>query len=151
MIEEYTRKFYIPTCIQHNKLIQNNFEMANKKALWLKKVYNSWGNIKIVCYSDNMPREVKISSEVTITAKIYLSELFPEDVIVQVYSGYISTDRAISSPITNEMYLVNKDEDNYIFESKIIIDKVGKLSYTMRILPQYNGEIQYIPELIKWV
>ena len=36
MIEEYRRKFYIPTSIQHSKLVQNNFELANKKAQWLK-------------------------------------------------------------------------------------------------------------------
>jgi starch phosphorylase len=151
MIEEYTRKFYIPTSIQRNKLMQNNFEMANKKAQWLNKVYNGWRNVKVVFYTDNMSKEVKISSEVIITAKIYLGDLSPEDVIVQVYSGYINRGNTINSPITNEMYLVNKDGGNYIFETKIVIDKVGKCGYTIRILPQYNGEIQYIPELIKWV
>ncbi|MDR2067192.1 MAG: alpha-glucan family phosphorylase [Endomicrobium sp.] len=151
MIEEYTRKFYIPTSIQHNKLVQNNFELANKKAQWLKNVYANWTNVKIISCSDNMSKGVKISSEVIITAKVYLGELSLEDIIVQVYSGYIDTNNAISSPVVNEMYLVNKDENNYIFETKTVIDKVGKCGYTIRILPQYNGEIQYIPEIIKWM
>ena len=80
---------------------------------------------------------------------MYLGELSADDISVQVYSGYIDTNNAINSPIVNEMYLVNKDENNYIFETKTVIDKFGKYSYTIRILPQYNGEIQYIPEIIK--
>jgi starch phosphorylase len=151
MIEEYTRKFYIPTSIEHNRMMQNNFEIANKKAQWLQNIYSSWDNVKIISYTDNMPKNVKISDEVTINARVYLGELSPDNIAVQVYSGYIDTNKAINNAVVNEMYLVTKDGDNYVFEAKTIIDKVGKNGYTIRILPKYNGEIQYIPQIIKWM
>jgi hypothetical protein len=80
-----------------------------------------------------------------------LNFILPEYVSVQIYSGNINEKQALNSLSAKEVYLLAKEDDNYIFESKILIDSVGKCGYTLRVLPQYRGEVQYMPEIIKWL
>ncbi|MDR3275124.1 MAG: hypothetical protein LBS81_03995 [Endomicrobium sp.] len=49
------------------------------------------------------------------------------------------------------MHLLAKEDDNYVFEGKILINRVGKSGYTLRVLPRHCGEVQYMPEIIKWL
>jgi starch phosphorylase len=152
MIEEYTKKFYIPTAIEHEKLKKNNFDLAKKKAEWYKNIYSNWDSIRFISMSDDITLdEMKISSIVTVQVKIYLGIIMPNDVNVQIYSVYVDEKQTISNSVINTMNLISKEDDNYVFECKILIDKVGKCGYTVRVLPQYNGETQYMPGIIKWI
>jgi len=94
---------------------------------------------------------MKISNEITVRTKVYLGDILPNDVSVQVYSGYAPDGQSVSEVSVGEMHLASKDGDNYVFEGKILIDKVGKCGYTICVLPQYEGEVQILPGLIKWL
>jgi starch phosphorylase len=150
MIEEYTKKFYIPTALEYAKYKKDNCEPAKKKSEWIKNIYNNWNGVKFISTNDNISNEMKISSEITVQAKICLSGILPNDVSVQIYSGYVPEGQSVSEPSIGVMNLVSKD-NNYVFEGKILIDKVGKCGYTLRVLPQYEGEVQILPGLIKWI
>ncbi|MDR3256758.1 MAG: alpha-glucan family phosphorylase [Endomicrobium sp.] len=151
MIEEYTKKFYLPIAMEYNKLKKNNFELANKKAEWIKNVYNNWNFVKFISVNDNIVDELKVSNNIIVQAKLYLGSLMPDDVSIQIYSGYLDKEQVVSSSTIDEMRLVSKEDENYVFEGKVLIDKVGRCGYTLRVLPQYYGEIQYIPEIIRWL
>jgi starch phosphorylase len=152
MIEDYTKKFYIPTAIEHNKLKENNFETAKKKVEWLKNIRNNWNSVRFILTSDNISDEViKISNSITVQVKIYLGFLIPDDVSVQIYSGSLDEKQAISNPSIEEMHLISQEGDNYVFEGKISINKVGECGYTVRVLPKYQDKIEYIPEMVKWL
>lgn len=150
MIEEYTKKFYIPSATEHIKLSQDNFAAVKKKTVWFENIKKLWDNIKIISSEDNVKDVIKISNDMTVQAKIYLGDLMPEDVSVQIYSGYLDSKKVIREPAINEMRLVSKEGDKYIYEGKILVDKVGQCGYTIRILPQYLGEVQNVPGMIKW-
>lgn len=151
MIEEYTKKFYIPTALEYAKYKKNNCEPAKKKSEWIKSIYSNWDAVKFISTSDNISNEMKISNEITVQAKVYLGYISPNDVSVQIYSGYVNDGQSVSEPSIGIMNLVSKDKDNYVFEGKLLIDKVGKCGYTLRVLPQYEGEVQVVPGLIKWI
>lgn len=150
MIEEYTKKFYIPSAIEHDKLSKDNFVAAKKKAAWFTNVRDNWDSIRIVSSQDNVKEEIPITNSMTVQAKLYLGNLMPDDVSVQIYSGYLDSKQVMSHPSIDEMRLVSKEGDYYIYEGKVLTDKVGQCGYTVRVLPQYGGEVQYIPEMIKW-
>jgi starch phosphorylase len=150
MIEEYTRKFYIPTAVEHIRLSKNDFEAVRKKAQRFADLKKNWNSVKIVSAQDNIKDEVKIAGDMIIQAKIYLGGLAPEDLSVQIYSGHITATGVMSNQEVSEMRLVSKEGDNYIYEGKIPLNKVGRCAYTVRALPQYCGQAQYIPEMIKW-
>ncbi len=150
MIEEYTKKFYIPSAVEHDRMKKDNFEAAKKKAVWFTNVKNHFNAIRIISSDDNIKDEIKISNSMTVQAKVHLGSLAPEDVSVQIYSGYLDSKNVMSDQEIDEMRLVSKEGDTFIYEGKIVIDKVGQCGYTIRVLPQYMGEVQYVPELIKW-
>lgn len=150
MIEEYAKKFYIPSAFEHEKLAKDNFAAAKKKAVWFTSLRNNWDSIKIVDSQDNVQEEIEIAKSMTVQAKIYLGNLMPDDVSVQIYSGYLDSKQVMSQPSIDEMRLVSKEGDNYVYEGKLLTDKVGQCGYTVRVLPQYGGEVQYLPEMIKW-
>jgi starch phosphorylase len=151
MIEEYTKKFYIPTALEYAKYKKDNCEPVKKKSEWIKSIYANWNVVKFISTSDNISNEMKISNEITVQAKVYLGYISPNDVSVQIYSGYVNDGQSVSEPSICIMNLVSKDNDNYVFEGKLLIDKVGKCGYTLRVLPQYEGEVQIVPGLIKWI
>ncbi|MCL1972470.1 MAG: alpha-glucan family phosphorylase [Endomicrobia bacterium] len=150
MIEEYTKKFYIPAALEHEKLKRDNYILAKKKSVWQKNLVNNWNGIRIISSQDNVKNEISITNDMTVQAKIYLGPIAPDDVSVQVYSGYFDSKHRISEASIDEMRLVSKEGDNYIYESKVKMDKVGHCGYTIRVMPQYGGEVQYIPDLVKW-
>jgi starch phosphorylase len=152
MIEEYTEKFYVPTAIEHKKLKENNFELAKKKVEWLNNIRNNWNSVKFILVSDNTSdKNIKISDSIAVQVKIYLGSITPDDVSVQVYSGCLDGKQAMTSPSIDEMHLASKEGNDYIFEGKILVEKVGECGYTIRVLPKYQGKIEYIPEIIKWM
>ncbi|MDR2426043.1 MAG: alpha-glucan family phosphorylase [Endomicrobium sp.] len=151
MIEEYTKRFYIPSAMEHEKLKKDNYALAKKKAVWLKNLTNNWDTIKIISSHDNTKDEIKITDDMTVQAKIHLGTVATDDVSVQIYSGYLDSMHIISKASVDEMRFVSKEDDNYIYEGKVKTDKVGHCGYTIRIVPQYCGEVQHIPKLIKWL
>jgi len=150
MIEEYTRKFYITSSAAHEKLKKDKYETAAKKADWLNDIRNNWQNVHVVKVEDGIKGEMNVSDNISVKARVYLGALNPEDVSVQIFAGFINSKHVITSQEVYEMRLVSKEGNDFIFEGQILSDKVGKCGYTVRILPQYGGEVQYIPELIKW-
>jgi starch phosphorylase len=100
---------------------------------------------------DNISGDVKISNFITIRAKINLAAISPDDVSVQIFSGQVDAADAINFPVTNEMQLIGKENGDCVFEGKLLVEKVGKCAYSIRIVPKYSGEVQYIPEIIKWL
>ncbi|MDR3111988.1 MAG: alpha-glucan family phosphorylase [Elusimicrobiota bacterium] len=151
MIEEYVEKFYIPASIEHNKLKSNAFELAYKKSDWINFIRSNWNNIHFISSQDTISGDIKISNFITIRSKINLSGISAEDVSVQIFNGQIDAAHAINSPSTSEMNLIAQEDNNYVFEGKILVNKAGKCAYSIRILPKYLGEVQYIPEIIKWI
>ncbi|AKL97517.1 alpha-glucan family phosphorylase [Endomicrobium proavitum] len=150
MIEEYAKKFYITSALSHEKLKKNKFEAAKKKAQWLINVRNNWKDVHVVKVEDNINGEISVFGDMSVTARVYIGSLNPEDVSVQIFSGFINSKQVVSSQETYEMRLVSKEGNDFIFEGKVFADKVGRCGYTVRILPQCGGEVQYISELIKW-
>lgn len=150
MIEEYTKKFYIPSALEHARLKKDDFALAKKKAVWLKNLMNNWDGIKIISSEDNAKNEVRITNDMTVQSKIFLGDISPEDISVQIYSGYLDSMHRISEASIDEMRLVSKEGGNYIYEGKVRTDKVGHCGYTVRVMPHYGGEVQYLPGLIKW-
>ncbi len=150
MIEEYTKKFYIPSALEHARLKKDDFALAKKKAVWLKNLMNNWDGIKIISSEDNAKNEVRITNDMTVQSKIFLGDISPEDISVQIYSGYLDSMHRISEASIGEMRLVSKEGGNYIYEGKVRTDKVGHCGYTVRVMPHYGGEVQYLPGLIKW-
>jgi starch phosphorylase len=150
MIEEYTRRFYIPASIGGSEMKADDFALARKRAQWDNKIAQNWHQIKIVSYNDTMKYEMKLDETVTINARIYLAGLMPDDVCVQVYSGNMDTNRVLSDPIIFEMEPMSKEGNDFIYKLDAKLTHVGYCAYAIRIIPKYDNRPQYLPDRIIW-
>ncbi|MDR2772882.1 MAG: alpha-glucan family phosphorylase [Elusimicrobiota bacterium] len=151
MVEEYTKKFYIPSSLEHNKFCENNYETLKKKAQWSKNINEKWSGVQIISYNDDIQHEMRIGEKVNVTAKVCLGGISPNDVSVQVYRGFMDSKRIVSDPHIDEMSLVSQEDGDYTYQLNVSLNQVGHRAYAIRILPKYDGKVQYIPERILWI
>jgi starch phosphorylase len=153
MVREYTEDYYIPTFHRVQKLT-NPLDNGKKLVGWIEKVQQNWGNIG-VGEIDIRENEIKVGSDTTITAKVYLNDLSPEDVVVQVYYGQLDARGEISEEdgqtIDMTPSTTRESDGAYIFKAQLAYDSSGERGLSVRILP--NNEFLAGPfqlGLIKW-
>ncbi|MGE4384472.1 MAG: alpha-glucan family phosphorylase [Endomicrobiaceae bacterium] len=152
MIEDYTEKFYVSSIEATEQMKENNYEIARKKAAWQDNIEANWQKVKVISMEDDLNGQtIKIRNKMKIKAKISLANIKPEDVYVQLYTGYLDSKNVLSGGNYENMKMISQDNNgSYIYEIELETDKVGHCGYTIRVIPQYLGKIEYIPGLIKW-
>ena len=152
MIEDYTRKFYIPSMELTEKMKANNYELAKNKTNWQSNIEKNWSKVSIINTDDNVGNKtIQIGSPMKIRVKVNLAGIAPEDVFVQIYEGYLNTKNVLSDETFTNMKMVSKEQDGaYIYEIETPTRMVGHCGYTVRIVPQYMDKVEYLPGIIKW-
>ena len=116
-----------------------------------KQLYKSWDSIKIVSTEDNLAGDVARGKNFTVKAKIKLGAVPPENIAVQLYYGYLDSKRRMSSSAVSLMKLKeNGNDGTYTYEGSVAGEKVGHCGYVVRIVPQWEGNVVYLPGLIIW-
>jgi starch phosphorylase len=151
MIEEYTRNCYRPADLGREKFSEHGYAVARKMAQWKKFIQKNWANIKIMSVSDNLTNDVSLGDTFTVSAKIKLGAVLPRDVAVQVYWGYLDSKQRMNRTKVNDMKIVESGSDGvYLYEGAITGDRVGHCGFVVRILPQYEDQVLYLPGMITW-
>ena len=152
MIEDYTRKFYVPSMELTEKMKANDYELAKNKTLWQNNIEKNWAKVTIINVEDNIEtKSVEVRKTIKITAKINLAGINPNDVFVQVYEGHLNSKNVLSNETYENMKMISKEQDGtYIYEIEAKTRIVGHCGYTIRVVPQYLDNIEYIPGIIKW-
>lgn len=151
MIEEYTRKSYIQAQGQYEKLSNNNAEYAVKLSEWKRFLTQNWSQVKITAIEDNLSTDIHLGNSFTVKAKVKLGVLKPEDVSIQIFWGHLDSKDRIDTPIVKEMKLVENAADGvFVYEGTVTGDRVGHCGYVVRVMPQSDGQIYFLPNLITW-
>lgn len=152
MIEEYTRKFYYPSILAYDEIKKSDYKSVRHAAEWQKYLYQNWSQVKILSAQDNLTGEVLLGKPFTVTAQVKLGPISPDDVSVQIYSGYLDSKRRMNTTVLTDMKQVEKAGDGmYRFEGNVAADRVGHCGYVLRVLPKRNGQVVFLPKLIAWL
>lgn len=141
MVEQYYTKFYHQAFESRDILMQNDCQKARELTKWKKKIKDNWSQIKFIkVVSDCTTTEVKVNQEYPITAEIYLGQLTPDDVEVQIYYG--SVDKQDLANANTIVAMKSKDGSSqsgvYKYDGSIICKSSGQFGFTTRILPKNN-------------
>jgi starch phosphorylase len=119
--------------------------------VWQKQLYKCWDDIKIISAEDNLLGDVSLGKSFIVKAKIKLGVIAPENVSVQLYFGYLDSKRRMSSSVISLMKLAGSGNDGtYTYEGVVSGDRVGHCGYVVRVVPQLEGTVVYLPGLITW-
>ncbi len=139
MVQQYTEKFYIPSYNKRKILLDNNYTRTYEITDWKKKLVENWGSIKFVLIEEEKKTEsLKIGSQYSVTAKVNLGNLQPEDVEVQIYYGKVDDKNKAHSNSFIPMKFIEANDGIYEYQGAINCDTTGNFGYTLRILPKHE-------------
>ena len=156
MVQEYTSRLYIPTMARVAGIMANGYQMARQLTQWKQKVRENWQNVSITfgC-SDNILQDVSaISGEnVALEAVVFLGNLQPEDVSVELYYGTIDNYGNVESGEFVPMQIVDQiNPGTYRYRVNLTLTSGGELGYNLRVIPD-NCDLsdKFELRLVKWM
>jgi glycogen phosphorylase len=141
MVREYTERCYLPANKKFLVLDENNQQRAKDLTAWKSNIIKNWSLIRFdKVEEDGCKGDYYVGCDIKITASIYLGNLTPNDVSVEIYHGYLSADNVIEDgsiePVTT---VKNKGNNLYRFSGSILCRTSGRYGYTVRVLPKHEN------------
>ncbi|MBZ0276160.1 MAG: alpha-glucan family phosphorylase, partial [Anaerolineae bacterium] len=90
MVQEYTTTYYIPNFERVKEITQNDLQAGIAFAAWQTRMESVWPQVKVKNVEISRG-QIKVGTEVEVTAQVDLGQLTPSDVRVQLYYGQLDT------------------------------------------------------------
>ena len=140
MVREYTEWYYLPALNKFNTLFEKKQKKAKELADWKAKLNKNWPEVYFEDVSHNGKKEYQVGNEISISAKVHLENLSPDDVSVEIYHGFLDAQNKIIKGKTDNMECVENNGNNvYNFVGTISCQFSGLYGYTLRILPNVQN------------
>jgi starch phosphorylase len=83
MVREYLEKMYLPAARNWHAMSTSDFALARDLAAWRARVMAAWPSVRVTAHGpeDGM---ITLGEKLEVTAEVYLGELSPEDIIVEL-------------------------------------------------------------------
>jgi len=166
MVAEYARRFYNPANTRWDYLNEQSCARARDIAAWKSDMKTAWPELSIkdvqVKLSNGQMNEqlnpgraqLKVGSELTVTALIRLGRVSPDDVSVEIYHGTVDAWGNIQDGSAVRMdYKDTHDQDNreHWFVGSISCRTPGRQGIALRILPRHSDIVNpYELGLVLW-
>lgn len=165
MVAEYTRRFYNPAAARQQYMTAEAMKEAREFAGWKTKVKNAWPELAVKDvkvevrngqgYEPLDPRQpqLKVGSEVSVSALIKLGTIGPEDVSVEVYHGSVDSSGNITDG--SALRLAHKEasgqDGEHWFTGLMSCTATGRHGIAVRVLPRHPDLANsYEMGLIRW-
>jgi starch phosphorylase len=152
MVLDYTDQCYVSASRRYNDLSKGKMKGAKDLALWRQKIMTNWDQIRIHRVQAHNGTPLPVLGDLKIKADVFLNELVPEDVDVEIYYGPLSLRDEFTERNTIQMKAVDSDGNgNYHFQGDIPCGETGKYGFTIRVLPSSRKlETPYMAGLVIW-
>lgn len=149
MVKEYYEKFYVGAHNFGQSLSQEG--VAAQVATWRKKIADNWYRVSVTDITPAFDKAILMGDKLSFKAKVFLGNLAPEDIQVELYLGKRGTLGDINKEDAVDMNCTGKDGEAYIYEVQISPFNSGRQDYAMRILPACNKVPNVLmPFFIRW-
>ncbi|MCP3873837.1 MAG: glycosyltransferase family 1 protein [Desulfobacteraceae bacterium] len=152
MVREYSNRFYIPASKNFKLLTDDSAWKAKELALTQSRLLSLWSGIRLS--KPNLITEVDftVGDTFRITVEVFLGELTPEEVEVQIYHGKLRTSEDLEGSRPETMWLQETiSEGKHIYACTITCSDSGRFGYTARVIPKGDEVLRNTPSLITWV
>jgi starch phosphorylase len=152
MVAEYTRRFYMPSLDRYRSLIDDGFADAKSLASWRRDIEEEWSQIRAESVESGISGELHVGQDFTAQATVYLNDLTPDDVCVELYVGLVNPSGEIVQGDPVRMAVKQELEDGrYLYEAEAECGMSGLHGYTVRILPCHPDLVTHFqPGYIRW-
>ncbi len=139
MVQEYLHTSYIPACKTHHELYKGGFAPAKELNQWRMGIMTKWDNlvIKDVRTSSGEPN-LHVGQPVSVTAKVFLADIKPEHLRLDIYMGTVGQDNSFSRRKIKPMQPDGPVIDGWqIYKGEFTPKEPGKFGFTVRAMPSH--------------
>ena len=151
MVREYSTRYYGPASANFKQLTADGAVKARKLAQTHSRLSSLWHTIAVskpVLVTDS---DFTVGDTFRITLKIFLGELTPEEVEVQVYHGKLRASDEFEGSRAETMWLHETlSQGVHIYACTITCSDSGRFGYTARVIPRGDEVLSHTPGLITW-
>jgi glycogen phosphorylase len=151
MISKYESLFYTPAAKRLGSLISDSAKEAVVFSKQYQRLDTLWNSINIETPVQETEGPFRVGDNFTVTAKVNLGELRPDEVNIELYYGPLKTVDTISESHFEEM-TVKEDQGNgsYLYACNITCAASGRYGFTVRAVPSGDDRIKFAPGHITW-
>ncbi len=153
MLKNYYERFYAPAKVFYREFIvsEPNEYIANMHSRQ-EALREKWDNLAV--YEPETEKELTdlhINEGFTVSVVVYLGEMDPEDVSVEIYYGIIDTRHNVTEGKVMPMEKVKVLGDGkYEYRQQLSCAHAGRYGFTARLVPAESHFKNVIPGLVKW-
>jgi len=152
MVREYANRFYIPAASNLVKLTENGAKKAKDLALNQSRLNALWSHIRLSKPKITPSSDFSVGDSFSIVLEVFLGELTPEEVAVQIYHGKLRGPGQMEDSRAETMELQNTiSPGTHIYGCQVICSDSGRFGYTARVIPKGDPVLRNTPGLITWV
>jgi starch phosphorylase len=143
MVRDYTEKYYAPAAESLHRTIEEvdgvPFGAARDLAAYCERARRCWPSVRITDVdSYGLPDTPLLGSDLTLTARVNLGGLRPDEVVVQAVLGRVDAGDALIDPATVVMTHTGSADDSAVFSCTTPLPVAGRVGYTVRVLPHHR-------------
>jgi len=151
MVGDYERLFYIPILNRMTTLLDNNGQEAATLAHLEDRVRALWKDVCIGLPVQSSKGPFRTGEFFEVTVEIYLGELTPEEIFVELYTGHMRSVDTLQGIHTIPMTVMETlDKGNYRYVCQIPCGLSGRFGFTVRVTPAGDDYLRCLPGLIAW-
>jgi starch phosphorylase len=151
MVLDYNQKFYQPAFENYRAFTQNNAENAKQMLNQKKRLLKLWKNIQVKETVRESSGPFRIGESFSISAEIFLGEIHPEEVVVELYYGKLRTIDTLLSGMTHAMEVEKElDRGRYLYSCLLACKLSGRFGFTVRVSPRGDDFLRFTTGLITW-
>lgn len=141
MLGDYVRRLYLPAAQSARRMKADSYALARDLAPWIERVRWAWPHVQLEhVEASGVGDEPHLGQQVTVRAVAVLGSLTPDDVVVQVAYGRVdSDDRLVGTTLDVFAPVEAYDDNRWLYEAKVTLDRTGPFGYTARVVPRRDG------------
>jgi len=152
MVDDYYNKFYLPAIRDYGALMDDNAAKAQALVSQKERLVANFDKLRIeqpVLTRDT--DDLHVGDAFKVTTKVFLNDLKPEEVDVEVYYGHVDAHNEITQSYCEFMQL-SKDlgDGNYEYSSTLTCRNAGSFGLTARITPVGYDWVHSVPGFMCW-
>jgi len=156
MVRDYSDHFYVPAMDYYQKLSADNFQGARDLARWQAWLNERWDSITIKSIeTPAMETSPRVGDRISVTLKVHLGEISPDDVVVEVIAGNLNSLEQMHQYEPSTAVRCEKQQSDgnggHIYCTEVVCRESGRFGIAARVLPAGKNLVHNrIPKLIKW-
>jgi len=121
------------------RFVEDDLARARQLAAWRQAIEAGWSNVRILRVEADGEDEVTVGTSLEVRALIQLGDIRPEDVKVEVYSGVVGPNDALTRTRTTALQYAEavKDEHAHRFTGRLQFRTSGQHGLGLRLMAQH--------------